>query len=132
VHDGDAARGQGCRHANGLLMASSVVERHLAVGSDFVGRSMPLQGAGYRQRTLDAVKGRGVQVPPPTRTGVRFSLHRLEGGPTACQRGEGGAEPKASSCLGDGGNVFDLAEHISGHPPRSVTLVASAVDRLRS
>ena len=45
----------------------------------------------------------------------------LEEGPTACQRGEGGAEPKSSSCLRDGGNVFDLAEHISEHPPRSVT-----------
>jgi len=33
---------EGCRRANGLLMASSVFERHLAVGSGLAGRSMPL------------------------------------------------------------------------------------------
>jgi len=55
-----------------------------------------------------------------------FPFIILEEGPTACQRGEGGAEPEASSCLGGGGNVFDLAEHISEHPPRLVTPVASA------
>jgi len=59
-------------------MASSTLERYLAVGSGSGGCQMPLKGAGCRQRTLDAVKGRGVQVVPPTLmkpqvTGLRFS-----------------------------------------------------------
>ncbi len=39
---------QGCRRANGLLMASSTLERYLPVGSGFAGRWMPLKDAGYR------------------------------------------------------------------------------------
>ncbi len=58
---------QGCRRASGLLMASSTLERHLAVGSGFRGRQMPLRDAGYRKTSLDAAGGRFVQVPPPTR-----------------------------------------------------------------
>jgi len=42
---------------------SGTLERHLAVGSGFGGRQMPLNDAGYRRTTLDAVMGWGVQVP---------------------------------------------------------------------
>ncbi len=56
---------QGCRRANGLLMASGVLERHLAVESGFGGRWMPLRDAGYRRTTPDAWWGRG---SPPSDT----------------------------------------------------------------
>jgi len=46
-----------------LLMASSVLERHRAVGNGFADCQMPLRDAGYRGTTLDAVDGRSVQVP---------------------------------------------------------------------
>jgi len=39
---------QGCRRANGLLMASGVFERHLAVGSGLGGRCRVLATAGRR------------------------------------------------------------------------------------
>jgi hypothetical protein len=65
----------GCRVANGLPMASSVLEGHRAVGSGFGGLQMRLRDAGYRQTTLDARWGRRVQVPSPTHKVTDASLH---------------------------------------------------------
>ena len=48
----------GCRVANGLLMAGSVVERRQAAGSGFCSRCLPFYAACCRHAPLEAVMGR--------------------------------------------------------------------------
>ena len=78
-HGASTTRDLGCRVANGLLMASGVLERSEAVSSGLPGRWLPLNAAGCRRTTLSAGRGRFVQVPPPTRLGRWTTLDAARG-----------------------------------------------------